>query len=50
MTGKALTDDYVTKTYLDSKLAEVKADVLLLKWMIGFNLAISAGVLLKLLS
>lgn len=48
--GKALTTDYVTKSYLDSKLAEVRADVLPLKWMIGFNLAISAGVLLKLIS
>lgn len=55
--GKALTDDYGTKSYLDTKLADVKAeiaavkaDILPLKWMIGFNLAISAGVLLKLVS
>ena len=36
----------------DIKMAmnNVKSEVLLLKWMIGFNLAATVGVLLKLLS
>ncbi len=55
--GSALTDVYVTRSHFDSKLAEVRleiagirSDVLLLKWMAGFNLAIGTAVLLKLLS
>lgn len=55
--GRALTGDYVTKGYLDIRLAEVradiasvKADVLLMKWMAGFILAIRTAILFKLLS
>lgn len=55
--SKSLRDDYVTKAYLDIKLAEVKAeiasvksDVSLIKWMLGFVLALCVAILLKLLS
>jgi len=33
---------------LKLELADVKADVRLLKWMLGFNLALTSAVLLKL--
>ncbi len=33
----------------DNKFAKIEGDLTPVKWMLGFNLAISAGVLLKLL-
>jgi len=38
----------ITRDHLDLRIAEVKADITLLKWMVGFNLAFSAGILAKL--
>jgi len=43
-------DDLVTKKDLDIALAPIKADVNLLKWMMGFVLAGIVAILLKLLS
>jgi len=34
---------------IEHEIADVKADVRLMKWMLGFNLAISMAVLFKLL-
>ncbi len=52
--GKALTADYVTKSY-KAEIASVKSDVSLMKWMLGkrmlgFGLALRAAIRLKLLS
>ncbi|NWG30302.1 MAG: DUF1640 domain-containing protein [Rhodocyclaceae bacterium] len=46
---RAAIDDseLVTKKDLQIELAPVKADLLLLKWMIGFNLAFTMAVLWK---
>lgn len=33
---------------IEGRLAKLEADVGLLKWMVGFNLALTTGVLLKL--
>ena len=43
-------DELVTKKDLEIALAPLKADVHLLKWMMGFVLAGVVGILLKLLS
>jgi hypothetical protein len=32
----------------DRRFSRVEADLLVLKWMVGFNLALSASILLKL--
>ncbi len=42
------TRELVTRKDLQIELAPVKADVALLKWMIGVNSALTIGVLLKL--
>jgi hypothetical protein len=34
----------------DSRLGRVEADLTLLKWMVGFNIALTLGVLFKLFS
>ena len=34
----------------DSSIAEIKASLLLLKWMVGFNLAFSATILWRILT
>lgn len=36
-------------TNLQAQLAEVKGEITLIKWMLGFNLAVSTAVLFKLL-
>ena len=43
-------DELVTKKALDIALAPLKADIHLLKWMMGFVLAGVVGILLKLIS
>ena len=43
-------DELVTKKDLDIALAPLKADIHLLKWMMGFVLAGVVGILLKLIS
>ena len=43
-------DELVTKKDLDIALAPLKADVNLLKWMMGFVLAGIVGILLKLVA
>jgi hypothetical protein len=43
-------DELVTKQDLEIALAPLKADVQLLKWMMGFVLAGVVGILLKLFS
>jgi len=43
-------DELVTRKDLEIALAPLKADVQLLKWMMGFVLAGVAGILLKLFS
>ena len=48
--AEAVTTQLVTKDHLDLRIAEVKADMTLLKWMASFNLAFSAGILAKLLA
>ena len=40
--------ELVTRKDLQIELAPIKADVALLKWMIGVNSALTIGVLLKL--
>ena len=42
-------DKLVTKDYLQAQLAEVRGEITPVKWMLGFNLAISTAVLFKLL-
>lgn len=42
-------DKLVTKDHLQAQLAEVKGEIRLIKWMLGFNLAVSTAVLFKLL-
>lgn len=42
-------DKLVTKDHLQAQLAEVKGEITLIKWMLGFNLAVSTAVLFKLL-
>lgn len=32
----------------EHRFSKIEADLLLLKWMVGFNLALSAGILLRL--
>ena len=46
--AEAVTTQLITRDHLDLRIAEVKADITLLKWMVGFNLAFSAGILAKL--
>jgi len=48
--AEAVTAQLVTRDHLDLRIGEVKADITLLKWMVGFNLAFSAGILAKLLA
>lgn len=48
--AQALSTQLLTKDHLDLRVAEVKADMTLLKGMVGFNLAFSAGILAKLLA
>ena len=43
-------DELVTKKDLDIALAPLKADINLLKWMVGFVLAGIVGILLKLVA
>ena len=43
-------DELVTKKDLDIALAPLKADINLLKWMMGFVLAGIVGILLKLVA
>lgn len=43
-----MNSNVFTRDHLDLRIAEVKADITLLKWMVGFNLAFSAGILAKL--
>jgi len=31
----------------ENRIAKIESDLMLLKWMVGFNLAISAAILLK---
>jgi hypothetical protein len=31
----------------DARITKIDADLMLLKWMVGFNLALSAAILLK---
>jgi hypothetical protein len=31
----------------DARIVKIDADLMLLKWMVGFNLALSAAILLK---
>ena len=35
---------------LENRITKFEADISLLKWMVGFNLAFSAGILVKLLA
>ena len=44
----ALREQVVTKADLAAELAPMKTDVAVLKWMGGFNLAISVAIVLKL--
>ena len=43
--GDELVQHLVTKADFDINNAAVKADFVLLRWMIGFNLAFSAAIL-----
>jgi len=44
----ALRDSVVTTGAMRDELAPIKAEMMLLKWMVGFNLALSVAVVLKL--
>lgn len=57
--AKAISGELVTKEYLDSKIGELRAEMngkftevdgkfTLLYWMTGFNLALTAAILMKL--
>jgi len=35
---------------IEARMTKVEGDMTLLKWMLGFNLAFTAGILVKLLS
>jgi len=45
--GEALTAEVASKADLREEAAPIKADIQLLKWMIGFSLASTAAILLK---
>jgi hypothetical protein len=45
----ALGQEVVTRDYLDAKLQPVRTDIAVLKWMQGFNLAATMGVVTLLL-
>jgi hypothetical protein len=47
--AEAINDSVATKRDLVNEVAPVKADVAVLKWMIGFNLAFTMAVLWKVL-
>lgn len=47
--NEMLTEQVATKADLRDETAPVKADLLLVKWMVGFNLAITAAILTLLL-
>jgi hypothetical protein len=47
--SEAINDSVATKRDVINELAPVKADVAVLKWMVGFNLAFTMAVLWKLL-
>ena len=35
---------------LEARMTRIDGDITLLKWMLGFNLALTAGILVKLLA
>lgn len=50
---RAISDSHgeiVTKPYLSEKLSPIYTDLAVLKWMMGFNLALSFGILWKLMA
>jgi hypothetical protein len=55
--AEAIGGQLATKTDLtemalkiESRITKVEGDITLLKWMLGFNLAFTAGILVKLLA
>ena len=54
---KAISGQLATKTdlteaalKLEARMTRIDGDITLLKWMLGFNLAFTAGILVKLLA
>ena len=47
--NEMLAEQVATKADLREEMAPVKAELLLVKWMVGFNLAITAAILTLLL-
>ena len=47
-TPDSAVKDLVTKQDLQFELAPIRADITLLKWMVGMNTALVVGVLVKL--
>jgi len=45
----ATSQELVTKHDLREEAAPIRAELMLLKWMVGFNLALTAGILMLLL-
>lgn len=43
--AESLKESYVTREFLDARLASLKSEIDILKWMVGFNLAMTVGVL-----
>ena len=46
----AVTDQLATKSDINEATAPIKTDIAVLKWMTGFNIALSAAILARLLS
>ena len=44
------TDLTETALKLEARMTRIDGDITLLKWMLGFNLAFTAGILVKLLA
>lgn len=48
--AEALGGEIATKRDLNETKFELKAEMTLVKWMVGFNLAFTAGILMKMLT
>ena len=43
--AESLKESYVTREFLDARLASLKGEIDILKWMAGFNLAMTLAIL-----
>jgi hypothetical protein len=43
--AESLKESYVTREFLDARLASLKGEIDVLKWMVGFNLVMTVGIL-----